>query len=174
MSGPSRKPASKRQRTNKPRATDLRVVPEVEVPKPPPGLLKVTRDWWVEFWSSEFARVAVIDVHRPMVRRLASLCDERERCYQSARKGRLVTGSQGQPVLNPLYKHMSTLDAEIRQLEDRLGLSPRAGLNLGIQMGQMRRTLDDLNRDIEVDASEYLEVVDEEGVDSRAVGDDLD
>ena len=65
------------------------------------------------------------------------------------RKDRLVVGSQGQAVLNPLYSAMLKIDAEIRQLEDRLGMNPKSRISLGIQLGQMKKTLADLNADLE-------------------------
>jgi P27 family predicted phage terminase small subunit len=66
------------------------------------------------------------------IRRLFTLYDERERCLRSARTSRLVDGLQGQPVLNPLYRHMSILDAEIRTLEDRFGFTPAARARFGV------------------------------------------
>ena len=65
--------------------------------------------------------------------------------WRTARKARLVEGSQGQPRINPLFTTIATMDAEIRQLEDRFGLSPRARLALGIQLGEAHRSLADLN-----------------------------
>ena len=81
--------------------------------------------------------------------RLATLIDERERIYKQAKKDRLVVGSKGQVVLNPLYSALLKIDAEIRQLEDRLGMNPKSRISLGIQLGQMKKTLADLNADLE-------------------------
>ncbi len=103
-------------------------------PEPPPRLLKVTRDAWAAYWSSPVAAVVDRVSDLPAIRRLFTLYDERERCLRSGRAGRLVPGSQGQPVVNPLYKHMSTLDAEARMLEDRLGLTPASRLRLGVAL----------------------------------------
>lgn len=41
-------------------------------------------------------------------------------------EGRVGIGSQGQMVLSPWAKDLRTIDAEIRQLEDRFGLNVRA------------------------------------------------
>jgi hypothetical protein len=49
-------------------------------------------------------------------------------------------------VLNPLLKHVAALDGEIRQLEDRFGLTPLARLRLGVTFGEAHRSLADLNR----------------------------
>ena len=61
----------------------------------------------------------------------------------------MVVGSQGQVVLNPLYSAMLKLDAEIRQLEDRIGMNPKSRVSLGIQIGGLKKTLADLNADLE-------------------------
>ena len=34
-------------------------------------------------------------------------------------------------------------------MEDRIGLSPKARVSLGIQIGQMKKSLDDLNSELE-------------------------
>jgi P27 family predicted phage terminase small subunit len=125
----------------------------VKRPAAPAGILAVTRSWWGEFWTSRLAAlVEATDV--AALRRLATLYDERERCYRSAQKGRLVEGSMGQMVLNPLYKHLGVLDVEIRQLEDRFGLTPMARLKLGVQFGEASRSLEDLNRIATLDVAE--------------------
>jgi hypothetical protein len=62
-----------------------------------------------------------------------------------------VLGSQGQYVLNPLYRQMVTLETEIRNLEDRFGLSPMARLKLGVTFGDAARSLADINANLEDD-----------------------
>jgi len=57
----------------------------------------------------------------------------------------MTTGSQGQKILNPMYRQRTAVDAEIRQLEDRFGLHPKAGLQLGIVYGEAARSLEELN-----------------------------
>ncbi len=54
-------------------------------------------------------------------------------------------------VLNPLGRQLCKFDSEIRQLEDRLGLTPRARLQLGIVYGEARGSLDDINRSLKID-----------------------
>jgi hypothetical protein len=44
-----------------------------------------------------------------------------------------------------MYRQRSAVDAEIRQLEDRFGLHPKAGLQLGIVAGEAARSLEELN-----------------------------
>jgi phage terminase small subunit len=57
-------------------------------------------------------------------------------------------------VLNPLGKHMATLDSEIRHLEDRLGLTPRARLQLGITYADAHRSLEERNRALQADEND--------------------
>ena len=64
---------------------------------------------------------------------------------RAARRNRLVAGSKEQPVLSPLLGYVLSLDAEIRQLEDRFGLTPRARLQLGVTFGEAHRSLAELN-----------------------------
>jgi hypothetical protein len=44
--------------------------------------------------------------------------------------GRVALGSQGQMVLSPYARDLRTIDAEIRQMEDRFGLNVRARAGL--------------------------------------------
>ena len=105
--------------------------------------------WWEDFWNSDLASAIDTKSDQSAVYRLATLIDERERIYKQAKKDRLVVGSQGQVVLNPLYSAMLKLDAEIRQLEDRMGMNAKARVSLGISIGQAKKTLADLNADLE-------------------------
>ena len=63
-----------------------------------------------------------------------------------------MLGSKGQLVVNPPHcGAMNALDAEIRQMEDRLGLSPKARLQLGISYGDAARSLGALNEALDGD-----------------------
>ncbi|MBA3778215.1 MAG: hypothetical protein H0X16_02710 [Chloroflexi bacterium] len=81
----------------------------------------------------------------PALRRLFALLDERERAYRVSRRALVVEGSMGQPRINPVVGLVATLDAEIRQLEDRLSLTPKARMALGVAFGEAHRSLDALN-----------------------------
>lgn len=150
VSRTARKPAGRRQnRVTK----DLTPVPSVpvEVPKPSSTWLKITRDGWEELWSSDLAS-QILPTDRPALTRLYDWRDELERTRRQMRvmtreasKEPLVEGSQGQPVRNPMFQVLDVLmrsalaiEARIVALEDRLGLSPKARLGLGVtqQKGQ--------------------------------------
>lgn len=124
--------------------------PIAEGPPAPAGLLKATGAAWAAFWTSPIARLVQPDVDGVALTRLFTLYDERERAYRGARRERLVKGSQGQPRANPLFDVVRQLDGEIRQLEDRFGMSPRARLVLGVAFVD-GTTLDDLNEVLEGD-----------------------
>ena len=139
-----KKSAADRQRTNKPTVVDIRAYRGHDIPPAPAGVLKATEKWLEAFWGSELAAATLAATDTPAVERLATLYDLRRRAYRSVAKSPLVEGSQGQEVLNPLARQMSAWDAEIRQLEDRFGLTPRSRLSLGLQLGAAKKTLEDL------------------------------
>ena len=155
MPGPAPKPADKRQRRNK--KNNIVLMPDrgvVATPDPPKGLLKNTLAQWDKYWGSQLAQATEIETDLPAITRLFTLYDERERAYRAFRKQRFIKGSQGQIVLNPIGRHMNTLDAEIRQMEDRLGLTPRSRLQLGITFADAAKSLEDLNESLNIDEIE--------------------
>lgn len=158
--GPAPKPTARRQRRNREPHLEVHAgVPDIqppnlpavrpEMPPYPKSILKVTRERWAAYWQHEVSAVACV-VDLPMVERLHRRCDERERAYREIRKvGRLTKGSQGQLILHPLLKYINECEQEIRQLEDRLGLSPAARLRMGAVMAGAKRGLDQVNSSLE-------------------------
>jgi P27 family predicted phage terminase small subunit len=157
-----RKPTS--QRRGKAGTTrDIGLVPKQAPAEPPPPLpaklsgvtpLAATKEAWQRLWESPVARVLDRTSDLGAVIRWAELLDERERAMRAFRKSRLVSGSMGQPTLNPLWQVIASIDKELRQLEDRIGLTPKARLQLGITLAEAGRSIEDLNRmlDEETDA----------------------
>lgn len=147
MASPIPKAPERRQRRNE-RAV-LSAIPvelrPVSAPEAPSGLSTASRAAWDRLWASPLAQ-AFAESDMPALERLFTLRTERERAHRAAIRSRLVAGSQGQPVLSPLLAYVSSLDAEMRQLEDRFGLSPRARLQLGVTLGEATRSLAELNR----------------------------
>ena len=135
-----------RQRSNHPKeiASVTALVAERGCPAPPSGLLKASREQWVAFWGSPVAKLVDLDSDMPALFRLFELVDDCSRYRASIRKTPFVEGSQGQQVRNPYLKDLQTAQAELRQLEDRFGLSPRARLSLGVALGEAKRSLSDL------------------------------
>ena len=159
-------PKQRPLRRNHPKKAELAIVGELEVPKPPKGLLRDTRAWWFAFWRSEVAKAVQGDTDVQALERLAKLKDERERTYRvihAMPAGPTALGSQGQLVLHPLAKYLASTDGEIRALEDRFGLNPRARLSLGLQLTQARRRLEDLYGEIERDEAPPIVEITEAG-----------
>jgi hypothetical protein len=46
---------------------------------------------------------------------------------------------------------MLKIDAEIRNLEDRIGLNPKARVQLGIQLVSAKKSLSDLNSELDLE-----------------------
>lgn len=143
--GRPRKPAELRVN----RATKDTLITRTELrspPPPPPGLLKRTRDGWARFWASDVAHL-ITDADHPALERLFLLRDEWARYAAVARRERMTLGgATGRaPSINPAATHMLSLEAKITKLEAEFGLTPSARLRLGVQFGEARRTLADLN-----------------------------
>lgn len=154
MAGPTPKPGGRRQRRNKQGPSGLQLRPRLELEQVPPApkhWLRETATQWQQYWMSDVARLAEVDTDRVALTRLFTLYDERERAYRAFRKKRLVTGSTGQLAVHPLWKHAAILDAEIRSLEDRFGVTPQSRLRLGIQLGEMAKNLEDMNAQLNED-----------------------
>jgi len=145
MPGPSPKPERQRhhQGEARPVLVSVNARPRMS-PAPPSGLLATSAADWARLWSSPVASTYV-ESDVAALARLFELRDELVRVNKVARRSRLTLGHKAQPVLNPLLRYAETLAAEVRQLEDRYGLSPRARLALGIQLGEAHRSLADLN-----------------------------
>lgn len=116
MPDPTPKPASQRRRRNSAAAVRLPVDgPGVKAPKLPackPALLASTKAWWATVWASPMAAV-YLDADVPALVRLARLIDMDSRGLADG-----VTRS------------------EIRQLEDRFGLSPLSRRRLQWEIDQ--------------------------------------
>jgi len=118
--------------------------PVSTTPSPPAGTLAATKLWWDEFWKSPHA-ASMTPVHMPVLERLVWCYDELRRTTKVVAKARMVQGSQGQPVANPLIGYTMALQKEIRSLEAELGIGLKSASNLGIVQGQEALTAQALN-----------------------------
>lgn len=137
------------QRSPRTRSGDLQLVtstaPSLNAPAHPTHWHRDTVNEWEQLFDSRLAQyLAPTDL--PAVLRLFGMYDDRRRLEATAREHPYVEGSQGQVVLNPAHGAISNLDGRILALEDRIGLSPKARLGLGIQLGEAAKSLDSLNR----------------------------
>ena len=113
MPGPPPKPASQRRRRNKaPAVVKLANRQPGKPPSLPKGFSPAARKWWATVWASPMA-VLWLEADVPSLVRLAALVELAD------------SGEMAPQVL-----------AEIRQLEDRFGLSPLARRRLQWELEQ--------------------------------------
>lgn len=151
MSGPAPKPATNRQGHRK-RPSLALVLPEkreIVTPDPPKGITKPARQCWESFWQSDVAAAIDIQADSHRLLRWITAVDEWHRVGKAFRKERVVSGSMGQPVINPLATYLTSLEATIKAAEAEFGMTPMARLKLGIAVGQAAKTAADLNRMVE-------------------------
>jgi len=98
---------------------------------------------WAEFWTTPQA-LAVDVSDLPRLEHWARLLSERGRCWREYARQPMVDGFNGQPVLNPHFKVLQTIDAEIERAEEHFGMTPRARFRLGIAAGEAKRTAAEL------------------------------
>lgn len=176
--GPVAKPAELRQNRIKRPEIGLVRAPLGEVapliPRPPPGLTAASRRRWTTYWTSKVAGAAdrQSDLHR--VERWIVSVDEYEKVNDVFRKTRLVKGSMGQPVLNPLAAYLAQLRADLAQAENELGLTPLARQRLGLAYGEATLTAIELNRQLDdldgTDAPALMDIEAIGGDDQEALG----
>jgi len=103
-------------------------------PKPPAGLLKPSRDRWDQFWDSPAAQAVNPESDLPRLIRWIQATDEYDRAAKVVRTSRLVRGSMGQPVLNPLVGYLIHLDGLISKAEGEFGMTPMARQRLKLDL----------------------------------------
>jgi P27 family predicted phage terminase small subunit len=156
--GPLPKEEGKRQ--NRRARSNLKLIAQhdpsvVVVPEAPEGMAEAQLESWSEFWSSELSQL-VKGTDMGAVRRLWSYYQQHEDLTRVFDRSRLVSGSQGQPRLNPALDGLMKLEGAILRLENELGLTPSARLRLGITFADATNSLDALARKFEVDDDEDL------------------
>ena len=102
-------------------------------PKPPAGLLKPSRDRWRQFWASQAADAVDLASDMPRLVRWIQVSDEYDRAAKVIRQSRLVRGSMGQPVLNPLVAYLIYLEGLISKAEGEFGMTPMARHRLNLE-----------------------------------------
>lgn len=107
--------------------------------------LDSTQARWVGLWSTELATYWVASDSHALYR-LFDLLDEEARLAVIARERPFTEGSQGQLVPHPAVKRLAECRKQLLELEDRFGLSPKARLLLGAELGKAAAGLDAVNR----------------------------
>ena len=116
--------------------------------KAPKGLLPSSYAIWRDYWASAVSQAADRGADRHLLERWILAVDEWTLVFAVFKKARLVKGSAGQPVLNPLAAYLNQLEVGIRNAETQLGLTPVARIRLGVAVGQARLTAEQLNREL--------------------------
>ena len=107
----------------------------ISPPKPPVGLLKASRDRWRQFWESPAAQAVNMESDLPRLVRWIQASDEYDRAARTVREARLVKGSMGQPVLNPLVAYLVHLEGLISRAEAEFGMTPAARHRMKLDPG---------------------------------------
>lgn len=168
---PARKKTPGTQQDRRPqrsRVTTLAVVrdsdksdkPEIPpLPKAEGGLLVTTKEAWLAFWTGPTAPVAE-QVDRVITERWILAYDEWRRALNAVRKARLVKGSKGQPVMNPLADWAASREAAMRLAEKEMGVGLKSRADLGVSIGQAQLTAEELNRMTEESDGDQEDVID--------------
>lgn len=116
----------------------------VEKFPPPRGLSKPARAAWDAFWEDRPAALMTPAAKVVLVRWIDAL-DRYLRTVAEADEQPLVTGSQGQDVINPLYKVAEQALATVHACERQLGIGGLNAASLGLAAITEARSLRDMN-----------------------------
>lgn len=107
---------------------------------------EVAAQVWEAFWRSDIAvRVDLRSEGYYLVRWLDAV-DDRERFLEEANREPLVCGSQGQQVLNPLYRRVAELERIIQWSADHFGLTMLSKFRARIAFSEAAQSEDRLER----------------------------
>ncbi|MDH6134645.1 hypothetical protein P3T37_004049 [Kitasatospora sp. MAA4] len=130
------------------RRAELTVVQgsRLELPQPPPGVA-----WcddavaaWERYWEDPVA-TALTPADEVLVLRWLEALNRFFILSRQADQAPLGVGSQGQDVLNPLYKAAEMALRTVESCERQIGIGPAHRASLGIALLTEKRTLADLN-----------------------------
>lgn len=152
----------------------LGVVAGLKVEKfaPPRGLSKPAKDAWTDFWDDRPA-LLVTPAAKVVLLRWVDALDRYLRTIAEADNAPLVEGSQGQEVINPLYKIAEQAMTVVERCEKQLGIGGLNAASLGLAAISEQRSLAQMN-------ARYSEPGDVEGDDEpdprslRVVGEVVD
>lgn len=130
-----------------PRTTDA---PKA-APPAPRGLTEYAKGVWRDFWASPLVAAIDINADKPALVRWIKAISEKDAIEKEIaggkddeQGGRTAKGSTGQTVLNPLYRRLADLDAQIAKAEEQFGMTPLARMRLGIAIRDGGASIDGL------------------------------
>jgi phage terminase small subunit len=110
----------------------------------PRGLSKPAKAAWDDFWEDRPAHL-VTPAAKVVLLRWIDALDRYLRTIAEADTQPLVTGSQGQEVINPLYKVAEQAMATVRDCEKQLGIGGLNAASLGLAAISEQRSLAQMN-----------------------------
>lgn len=116
----------------------------VEKFAPPGGMSPAARAAWDAFWEDRPARL-VTPAAKVVLLRWVDALDRYLRTIAEADQSPLVMGSQGQEVLNPLYRVAEQALATVHACERQLGVGGMNAAALGLAAISEARSLADMN-----------------------------
>ncbi len=145
----------------------LGVVPGLKVEKfpAPRGLSKPAKAAWDAFWEDRPAHL-VTPAAKVVLLRWVDALDRYLRTIAEADQSPLVEGSQGQEVINPLYKIAEQAMTVVERFEKQLGIGGLNAASLGLAAISEQRSLAQMNARY----SEPEEIEDEPDPRLRIVG----
>lgn len=106
----------------------------LDVPPFPAGLNAHAQTRWVEFWRSPVSTVATPGSHGEAITHWARLVSRRYDLWaQFVADGPTITGAGGTQIVNPAWRIVRELDAEIAHYEEQFGMTPLAQMRLGVE-----------------------------------------
>jgi hypothetical protein len=124
------KPDERRQSRRQPAALALLPQTNQPPPDPDPAWTQTVQNAWHTAWADPIS-AGWQPSDQPALRRLFDLRDLVEHLDMIIGAEPIVEGSKGQQRPNPVAGMADRIRAEIRQLEDRFGLNPKAKIQLG-------------------------------------------
>ena len=141
MPGPPPKPTELKRLAGNPghqRLTDAAVVIEGaidRIPGPPDHLGSEGRARWDEVWSVA-DKWLVPNLDMGLLVRYCEGFDERSYWKGQLRRGRMTTGSVGQPRVHPASQELARLDERLTRWESELGFTPAGRARLHVEKKQ--------------------------------------
>lgn len=118
----------------------------LDLPVPPPGAswCEDSVQAWNRFWDDSVA-MALTPADEVLVLRWVEALNRYLILSREADRSPTITGSQGQQVLNALYRAADQALKTVQACEKQIGIGPANRASLGIAMITEKRTLADLN-----------------------------
>jgi P27 family predicted phage terminase small subunit len=114
------------------------------VPPAPRGLRAYGKRAWNEFWQSDVSAVVQLAADREEIDHWARCVDERAKLWEIVKKSRLIKGSHGQLMTNPLVRQIRELTADINRVSDRFGMNPTSRFRLQFSATAVVHSANDL------------------------------